>query len=154
MSQKEITEDVTADLIRFPAVWFENGFAIVLTGSTRRATRLGLKKGSYKKALIVDADGNSFRVAGVKRKRIQFSWRMGKIIGLLEGNPTYEVEWAFTSALRISLDAVKELFLKSFKKEREYWDEMCDFEEFRNKLTAANSFDELFGVLRNFHFMS
>ena len=46
MNPKQITEDdLKSDPIRFPAVWFENGVAIVLTGATRLATHLGLKEG-------------------------------------------------------------------------------------------------------------
>lgn len=154
MSQKQITEERVSSQIKFPAVRFDDGFVTVLTGSVTRASRLGLKKGSYKKAVIVDASGARFQIVGMGKKRTLLSWRFGQILELVSGNPSYEVEWTFGPPSRISLEDVKELFLKSFNKERDYWDEMIDFDEFRAKIVATSSFDQLFAVLREFHMMS
>ena len=154
MNQKQTIEQAKSDQIRFPAIWFENGFAIVLKGSTKRANRLGLKKGSHKNAVIVDANGTQFRLLEMRKKRILFSWRFGQILELVTGNPAFEVEMTFSAVSNVSVDDVVDLLLKAFRKQREYWEEMIDFDEFKAKIASARSFEQVFAVLREFNFMS
>lgn len=154
MNQEQITEEIKPEQIKFPAIWFENGFAIALAGSIGRANRLGLKKTSHNKVVIVDANGNCFRILGVKKVRTLFSWRFGKILGLVTGNPEFEVEWLFGAVSKMSVDDVKELLFNAFRKQREFWKEMIDFDEFKAKIGSAGSFGQLLAALREFNFFS
>src|ERR1051326_1497875 len=153
MNQKQTIEPLKSDQIKFPAIWFENGFAIVLKGSTKHANRLGLKKGSYKNAVIVDANGTKFRLLKMRRKRLLFSWRFGQILELLTGNPAFEVEMTFSAVSNMWIDDVKDLLFKAFRKQQECWEEMIDFDEFKAKITSCDSFEKLFAVLKEFNFM-
>lgn len=154
MNQKQTIEQVKSDEIKFPAIWFENGFAIVLKGSTKRANRLGLKKGSYKNAVIVDANGTKFRLLEMRKRRLLFGWRFGQILELVTGNPAFEVEMTFSAVSNISVDDVKDLLFKAFRKQQEYWEEMIDFDEFKAQIASSDSFEKLFAVLRKFNFMN
>ena len=155
MSQKQITEEARqSSQMRFPAIWLENGFLIVMEGPVRHANRLGLKKASHNKALIADVNGNRFRVAGVRKIRTLFSWRFGKILEFLSGNPDYEVEWSFDPVSKISVGEMKDLLFKALAKQQDLWEEMIDFDEFKAQIASANSFDQVFSVLRTFNFMS
>jgi hypothetical protein len=153
MNQKQTIEQ-KSDQIKFPAIWFENGFAIVLQGSTKRANRLGLKKGSHKNAVIVDANGTKFRLLEMQKKRFLFGWRFGQILELVTGNPEFEVEMTFSAVSSMSVDEMKDLLFKAFRKQQDYWEEMIDFDEFKAKIAASGSFEKLFAVLREFNFMS
>ncbi len=148
--------ELTAAQIRFPAIFFEGGFVTQISGPIGRGNRLGLKKSARfpEQPIIIDANGNSFRILKRQKKRMLFPWRIGEIIGFLEANPMYEVELTFAALPKISLDNVKDLFLRCFKKQGDYWEEMSDFDEFRAELVAVDSFEQLFVVLREFHVIS
>jgi hypothetical protein len=71
-------------------------------------------------AIVVDTNGTKFRVLEMRKKRLLFSWRFGQILELLTGNPAFEVEMTFSAVSHISVDDVKDLLFKAFRKQQEY----------------------------------
>ena len=49
----------------------------------------------------------------------------------------------FSAVSNMSIDDVKDLLFKAFRKQQEYWEEMNDFDEFKAKITSSGSFEKL-----------
>jgi len=143
----------TSGSIRFPALSFakDSLLAIDTLDLLTRPSRLAVRRGFYEHLLLVDSDLNSFRVISSKKLRTLISFRFGMLLGLLFGNPLWQVELTFDSARKVTLDEVKHRIAADFERNAEIWEEMCDFEEFEAKVSAADSTDEVFGIFREFH---
>jgi hypothetical protein len=70
------------------------------------------------------------------------------ILELLSGNPRWQVELTFGSPTRISLQEVKHLLTTDCERNEEFWEEMGDFEKFRDKVLSADSIAQIFGTFR------
>lgn len=119
-----------------------------------KCTRVALKKRFYDGLKLIDSQGLRFDVIGAKKIRLlppkpQF----GHILDYMTGNFRYQVELLFApgTPVHISLEEVKKLIFDSFKKEKYSWQAMIDFDEFRDKVAAAKSLDELFAVFNEYH---
>ena len=142
--------------IAFPALTFNQGFVEVArsTEEFRQGSRLGIRSGAYKQLLLVDARGDAFRVADVRKIRT-LAPRF-KFIDFLEfafGNPRWEVRFIFAPADPAcrSLEEVKLLFKHSFKKQKDFWRETGDFAEFKLKIMKAESMERIFAVFKEFN---
>jgi len=139
-----------SELIRFPALSFDQGWLGVIESmdGLSRPSRLGVKKGFYSRVVLVDSNGNRFQVVDAKKVRTLFSFSFRAFLGLIGGNPIWQMELKLGPPAKASLDEVKQLISDRFKSNEEYWDEMSQFEEFRDRIAAANSLDEVFIALK------
>jgi hypothetical protein len=139
--------------ITFPALSFNQGWLSVLdsTDSLRYASRLAVKRGDYRNTLLVDSNLNSFQIASIKKIRTLFGFRFGRLLAMLGGNPRWEVELTFGPPSRLSLDEAKRLISNCFAQHEDFWEEMCDFEEFRDSIAKADSLQQVFTIFREFH---
>jgi hypothetical protein len=156
MNQEQITEaSPGSELIKFPAMSFDrHSFGVLESmNDITRPSRSAVKKGFYRRVTLVDSSGNKFHVIDVKKLHTLFEWRLGVLLELISGNPAWRVQLTFGPPSKLSLDEVRGLILSCFKGRNEYWEEMSDFEEFRDKIVAANSMEQLFAVFREFHLM-
>lgn len=141
--------------IKFPALGFNNGW-IYMLGSMddlSRSSRKAFKSQSYKHLLVVDSSGCSFHVESARQIRSLFNFSFGSLLGLLAGNPSLRVEFTFApeNPSTIPLDRIKTLILDGFKENEDYWDEMSDFEEFRDEIVMAGALDQVFAIFKKFH---
>ena len=90
---------------------------------------------------MVDSASNRFQVIGAKKIRTIVGFSFGNLLGLLSGNPKWEVELTLAQPSRISLEEVRKLISNSFREHEDYWEEMTDFEEFRDKVIAVESLE-------------
>jgi hypothetical protein len=118
-----------------------------------RCTKRGLRNGYYDALLLVDEQGRRFNVSGARRLRMLPPKSFGHILGFIEGNPRYEVELMFAPGppTAISFDDIRKLIFDSFRKEKHLWEAMIDFEEFRDKITAAHSLQQIFVLFKEYH---
>jgi len=141
--------------IQFPALSFSQGLISVVTAleKTSYCTRLGFKKGYYKNLTLVDSAGKQFHVVGARKiRRLPFRLTFGDFLELLSWNPRWEVELIFDpNCSSITLEQVKKLIFSSFRKEKYLWNEMCDFEEFRERINAATLLEHIFGAFKEFN---
>jgi hypothetical protein len=140
--------------IRFPALSFGDGLVDVIDslGVLSHCNKLGFKRGYYKHLTLVDSASNQFRVVGARKIRtLPFNFTFRDFFELLAGNPRWEVELIFGPFSRITLDEAKNLILGSFKREKDYWEEMTDFEEFRGRIESAASLEQIFGAFKDFN---
>lgn len=140
--------------VRLPALVFSQGLILLINSldEIKTCTKLGFKKGFYKNLVLVDSDGNKFRVVDARKLRtLRFRLRFRDFLELLGANPRWEVELTFAPrSAQISLNDIKELVFKSFAKEKDYWTEMSDFEEFRDRISSASSLAEIFHLFNDF----
>lgn len=145
----------TSAAIQFPALSFSQGLVTVITSLDRmtRCTRLGFKTGYYKGLHLIDSVGNHFwAVSARKIRTLPFKFTFGDFLSILGWNPWWEVELIFECNFsRVSLDEVKKLIFKSFKRGRDFWEEMCNFEEFRDRIGSAASLEQVFGIFKEFN---
>jgi hypothetical protein len=73
--------------------------------------------------------------------RVRF--RFDDLLGLLEGNPNWQIDLIVAAPETISLGEVKKLIFHSFEKEKLRWEEMREFEEFRDKLANTSVLGEI-----------
>ncbi len=144
---------VVQPAIQFPALSFSQGLVGVITSLETQCTKLGFKRGYYKNLTLVDSAGNQFHVVGARKiRRLPFRFRFGDFLEFLGGNPRWEVELIFEpTSSRITADEVKNLLFRSFRKDRYFWSEMCDFEEFRDRIKSASSIEQIFGAFKEFN---
>jgi hypothetical protein len=72
---------------------------------------------------------------------------MGGFLALISWNPDWEIELIFApTPSKISLEELKKMIFKSFRKELDMWEENTDFEEFRDKLSAVTSTEQIFAI--------
>jgi hypothetical protein len=141
--------------VNFPALGFNQGWLYPLDSmdEIRRSSRRGFEKGLYKNLLLVDSSGNSYDVVGGRKIRTVVKFSVSSLLGLLTGNPSWEVEFTFAprNPSKISVDEVKRLIFACFKKNGDYWEEMTHFKELRDRIAAADSLERVFAVFREFH---
>ena len=143
-----------ANSIQFPALWFSAGlmYAINSLDHMSQCTRAGFKSGCYEGAFLIDSNGQRFNVVDARKVRTLFRLSLFDLLGLLEGNLRWQVEILFKPASKETpFDEVKQLVFRSFKKEKDTWEEMIDFEEFRDQVVAAKSMPALFDAFREFN---
>ncbi len=140
--------------IRFPALSFSQGWLSTVDSMERmtRSSRSGFKKGLHKSLVLVDSSGNQFQVVSAEKVRT-FVDGFGSLLGLLTGNPSVTVKLTFASTGHISLEDLKKLISESFEKQEDYWEEMTSFEQFRDKVGAATSLEQVFAAFKEFHLL-
>jgi hypothetical protein len=141
--------------IRFPALSFSHGLINVIHSldALSQTNKLGLKRGYHKDLILVDSAGDQFQVMGARRIRtLPFRLTFGDFLEFLGANPRLQVELIFRpGSSRITVDELKNLILGSFKREKYYWEEMTDFEEFRRSIESADSVQEIFDAFSEFN---
>lgn len=151
------TNETSGQSIRFPALSFNQGLVNVIQSldELSECTRLGFKKGYYKGLTLVDSVGNQFKVVGARKiKTLPFQLTFRDFLALLGANPRWQIELKFGSDTRgISPEETKKLILDSFRKEKYYWEEMSDFEEFRERIQSAPTLEQIFGAFQEFNKM-
>jgi hypothetical protein len=106
----------------------------------------------YKGAILIDSDYQKFEVVDARKLRTIVGLNLDRLFDLLVGNPRWQVELLFGSTpTTSSLDEVKRLIFASFKKDKYVWEEMTDFEEFRERVAGATSMEAIFGAFQEFH---
>jgi len=149
------TNETSEQSIRFPAFSFSQGLVTVIKSldEINECRKLGFRKGYYKGLTLVDSAGNEFRVVGARKiKTLPFKFTFRDFLELLGANPRWQIELKFGSDFRgISLEETKKLILDSFRKEKYFWEEMCDFEEFRERIQSAPTLEHIFGAFREFN---
>ena len=140
-------------LIRYPAFSFSGGLLYCVTSpdSLTVCSKLGYKSRFYKKLFLVDSAGNRFNVIAAERVRrlVQFTFR--GFLELIDGNPRWQVRLIYGRPLPISLADVKALIATCFRKEQDSWEEMSDFDEFRDKVAQATSLEMVFATFKEFN---
>jgi|SRR5215813_2376513 len=140
--------------IRFPVLSFGRDgeiYALDSLDPITRCTRLGFNNDFYRGLLLVDSDRLRHRVLDARRVRTLPPKRFGDLLGFLTGNPHWQVDFVFEPGpSAISLEDVKRLIASSFKKDAEQWEEMTDFEDFRDETMRASSMSEIFAVFTRF----
>jgi hypothetical protein len=119
----------------------------------RQCSRLAFKKGFHQNLLLVDSDGSRFRVVEVKKIRTVFDFTFRDFLELISANPRWELEVTFgpDTPSRLSVQELKELLSDCFKNNGDFWEEMIDFEEFRDKIAAADSIRQILATFKEFH---
>ena len=114
-------------------------------------TKVALRSGFYDGLLLVDERGRRLDVTGARKIRIVPP--KPSLASLLDwiGNPRYEVELVFTSPIAISLEDVRTLIFESFTRATYLWEEMIDFDAFRDKIAAATSLEQVFSTFKDYH---
>ena len=142
--------------IRFPVLSFGTDGSLLALGSLDRITRCtkqGYKNGFYNGLLLIDADGDEFRVVNAQRVRTLPPKNFGEFLGSISGNPRWQVELEFEPGFsRVSFDEIKRLILNAFEKDRT-WDEMPDFETFRDQIATSPSLERVFAVFKTFNLL-
>jgi hypothetical protein len=133
------------DRVEFPALGFSQDYVILIKSceSFGKATKRGVRSGFFDMLLLVDSVGSRFRVVSVSKVRT-LATSVGEVADLLLGNPHWQIKVILKKDGALSLEAVKKLIIDSFKKEKEMWEEMVDFEDFRDGITVAASFTQVF----------
>jgi hypothetical protein len=151
----EITSGSDSGQIKFPALTFNQGWvgAIESIEDISRPSRLGVKRGFYRQLTLVDSNLGRFKVVAAKKVGTRFDANFRMFLRLLGGNPVRQMQLTLGVASELSLNDVKDLILDCFKKQEEYWEEMSDFEEFRDEIVAAMSMDQIFSAFREFNLM-
>jgi hypothetical protein len=141
--------------IRFPALSFSHGLINVVHSLDvlSQTNKLGLKGGYYKGLTLVDTAGDQFHVLGARKIRtLPFKVTFRDFLEFLGANPRLQVELIFRpGSSQITVEELKTLILGSFKREKYYWEEMSDFEEFRDRIESAASVDEIFSAFKEFN---
>jgi len=142
--------------IRFPVLSFGTDGSLLALGSLDRITRCtkqGYKNGFYNGLLLIDADGDEFRVVNAQRVRTLPPKNFGEFLGSISGNPRWQVELEFEPGFsRVSFDEIKRLILNAFEKDRT-WDGMPDFETFRDQIATSPSLERVFTVFKTFNLL-
>jgi len=103
--------------------------------------------------LLIDADGDEFRVVNAQRVRTLPPKNFGEFLGSISGNPRWQVELEFEPGFsRVSFDEIKRLILNAFEKDRT-WDGMPDFETFRDQIATSPSLERVFTVFKTFNLL-
>jgi hypothetical protein len=139
--------------IRFPALSFSQGLveAVNSLEDLSYCTRLACKQGWFKNLVLIDSDGRAHKISGARKLRTCVS-NAKELFGLLTGNPHWRVDLTLAPhSSDVSLDRFKEMIVQSFKRQEHFWQEMSDFEEFRTRISAAKSIEEVFGAFRDFN---
>ena len=150
------TNETSGQSIRFPALSFSQGLVTIILSldELNECRRLGFRKGYYKGLTLVDSVGNQFKVVGARKiKTLPFKFTFRDFLALLGANPLWQIELKFGSGRGVSLEETKKLILDSLRKEKHYWEEMCDFEEFRERIQSAPTLEQIFGAFREFNKM-
>ena len=141
--------------MRFPALSFSHGLINVIHSldALSQTNKLGLKRGYHKDLILVDSAGDQFHVVGARKIRtLPFKLTFRDFLEFLGANPRLQVELIFRpGSSRITVEELKKLILGSFKREKYYWEEMTDFEEFRNRIESATSVEQIFGAFKEFN---
>ena len=139
--------------MRFPVLSFSRDgllYALDSLEPIKQCTKLGFKTGFYRGLLLVDSDRFRYHVVDARRVRKLPPRRFRYLLELLTANPRWEVEFTFEPGPSpISLEEVKSLIGSSFKKEAGYWEEMTDFESFRDQTMRASSMEEVFAAFKD-----
>ena len=72
--------------VRLPALVFSQGLILLINSldEIKTCTKLGFKKGFYKNLVLVDSDGNKFRVVDARKLRtLRFRLRFRDFLELL-----------------------------------------------------------------------
>jgi hypothetical protein len=148
-----LSEEDTDTLIRYPALSFSEGLLCCVTSpdGLTVCTRLGYKTGFYKKLFLIDSAGNRFEVIHAEKVRRLFRFRFREVFELITGNPRWQVRLVYGRPSSVALAEVKQLVAACFRKDQEFWEEMCDFEEFRDKLAQSESLEQIFRTFRQFN---
>ena len=138
--------------IRFPALSFNQGWVHLVRDMDHlsRSSKKGFKRGLHKDLLVVDFNGNMFRIVDARKVRTLIDLNVNSLLGLLSGNPGLQLELSFASPSKINVEHLKKLISDCFKRHEAFWEEMSDFEDFRTKISAAVSVDEIFSVFKAF----
>jgi hypothetical protein len=138
-----ISSPQSLESISFPALTFNRGWLLAVDSADclSRSSRLGFKRRYWEDLVVVDSASNRFQVIGAKKIRTIVGFSFGNLLGLLSGNPKWEVELTLAQPSRISLEEVRKLISNSFREHEDYWEEMTDFEEFRDKVIAVESLE-------------
>ncbi len=151
------TNGTSGQSIRFPALSFSQGLVTVIQSldELNECRKLGFQKGYYKDLTLVDSDGNQFNVVGARKiKTLPFKFTLRDFLELLGANPRWQIELRFGSDFGgISLEETKKLILDSFRKEKHFWEEMSDFEDFRGRIQSAPTLEQIFGAFQEFNMM-
>jgi hypothetical protein len=139
--------------IRFPVLAFSQSLIYVINNldAINICTKAGFKTGYYKKLVLIDSAYRKFKVIDAREVRTLFRLSVFDLLGLLEFNPRWQVELVYAPPTSSSLDEVKQIISKAFTKDRYSWEEMMDFEEFRDKIAAAASMEAIFEVFKEFN---
>jgi hypothetical protein len=141
--------------IRFPALSFSHGMINVIHSldELSQCNKLGFKRGYYKDLTLVDSAGDQFHVVGARKIRtLPFKLTFSDFLAFLGANPRWEVELIFRpGSSRMPMDELKKLIFRSFKREKDYWEEMTDFEEFQVRIESATSVEQTFEAFKEFN---
>jgi hypothetical protein len=138
--------------LHLPALGFSQGMVLLIRSPSvmRECTRLGFKRGFYKDLAIVDSERKRFQVVGAHKIRT-LARNLREILELLSGNPHWQVELVFSpDSSTVALEKVKELIFDSFQREKDFWDEKTGFEDFRDRIKAANSMEQIIQTFENY----
>jgi hypothetical protein len=116
-----------------------------------RCTRVALKNRYYDQLRGIDQSGNEYRVVGVTDPKLAKSKKY-EFIGYLTGNPSYFVSLEWEKHGKLDLRQVRELLEGNFKVRKYFWNEMIDFDDFRDAIRSATSIPEIFSIFENFNF--
>ncbi len=117
-----------------------------------QCTKRAYEAGFYNGMVLVDSDSNMFQVVRAKKARTLVNFSLGDLLRILERNPRWQVTLSFASdPVKISLEETKSRIFESFSDEKDRWEEMVDFEQFRNRIAIASSLKQIFDTFRDFH---
>ena len=138
----------------FPALSFSRGLVLLIdsTDNITRCTKLGLKKGFYQDLVVVDSNSYRFQAVDAREvRRLRFKFSLRGFLSFLDRNPDLEIEIFFESSpAKMSVEEVKKMIFNSFRREKHLWEEMSDFEEFQNQISAVASLEQIFAIFQNF----
>ena len=86
----------------------------------------------------------------IKKIRTVFDFTFRDFLELISANPKWELEVMFgpDTPSRSSVQELKELLFDCFKNNGDDWEEMIDFEEFRDKIAAADSIRQILATFQ------
>jgi len=141
--------------IQFPALILGRGLVVVIPSLDviSRCTALGFKKRWYDGLILIDSDARRFNVVRARKLRgLPYELTFRDFLGLLDGNPRWQVELVFApDPPKISFEQIEAIIQESFKRERNFWESMSDFEEFEGRVAGANSLEQIFAAFKEFN---
>jgi len=140
--------------IKFPALWVSQNLVGSINSLHRECSRLALRKGFYKNLRLIDSMSHEFQIADVRKIRmLPPKPSFGSVLGYLTGNPHFQVELIFAPEPpeTLSLAQVKDIIFNSFRQEKYSWEAMIDFDDFRDKISAASSLNDIFAIFGGYH---
>lgn len=131
----------------FPVLCFSQDIVSVSESADQLTTcsKVGLKKGYFRKLIIIDSAGALYKVNGAKKLcGVGPFWGYNIFL-----NQKIRVELSFKeNPSPVSLQEVKNMVFMSFRKWHG-WATRGDFEELNDKITNAQTFSEVIELLKD-----